>query len=465
MFDGLRKHIGVLRESWKAESERRKSKIKISEKDFLPAALEILEKPPSPLGRTFIWLLITFFTIAVVWAWFGRVDVVASAQGKVLPSERVKVIQAAEIGVVRNIFVRDGQKVKAGDVLIELDPTVSGAEEEQARRALQVAEVTAARTQAVLDHIDGKSATFKPPQGADDDMVRMQKLLINSQIGEYEASLTALNQQRGEAEADLAVVTGEIAKLEQTLPLIEDQVAARQELVDKGLNSRLTFLELQERLIGHKQNILIQQDQLGKVIAAIASIDGQIDQLRQEFRKNTIGEMAEAMDQITLQQEELKKASQRSGLQRLTAPVDGVVQQLVVYTIGGVVQPAEPLMVIVPGEGELIVEAQVLNKDIGFVEVGDEVEIKLEAFSFTKYGVIEGILEDLSTDAVQDENLGLVYVARISMAKDTIMANGREINLGPGMAATAEIKTGKRRLIEFVLSPLLRYRDEALRER
>ena len=465
MFDGLKRHIAVLRESWKAETERKKSKIIVDEADFLPAALEILEKPPSPVGRLLIWLLIAFFTIAGLWSVFGRVDVVASAQGKILPKERVKLIQPAEIGVVRAIYVEDGQKVKAGDVLIELDPTISGAEEEQARRALLVAEVTAARATAILNHIDGKPISFRAPTNAAPEMIRVQSLLIDSQIGEYEAGLAALNQQREEAEADLSVVMGEIAKLQNTLPLIEDQVATRQDLVNKGLNSRLTFLELQERLVAHKQNILIQQDQQSKVIAAIASLDGQIDQLKQEFRKATISELAEATDQITLQSEELKKASQRKGLQQLTAPVDGVIQQLAVHTIGGVVQPAEPVMVLVPGDGELLVEALVLNKDIGFVHIGDKVEIKLEAFPFTKYGVIDGMLEDLSTDAIQDENLGLVYAARIAMDADTIRVNGRNVRLGPGMATTAEIKTGKRRLIEFLLSPLLRYKDEAFTER
>ncbi|MCG8504606.1 MAG: HlyD family type I secretion periplasmic adaptor subunit [Sphingomonadales bacterium] len=465
MFEGMRSHLDVWRESWRLESERRKSAKKYEEVDFLPAALEILEKPASPVGRTTLWLIIAFFVAAMLWSYFGHVDVVATAQGRIIPKERVKIIQPLEIGVVRAIKVTDGQRVAAGDVLIELDPTVSGADVAQVEAALLMSRMTSARANALLAYVETGAHAFDPPADADPAIVAMEERLIDSQIREYEAALGSLAQQRAEREADLAAVDQEIDRLKKTLPLIEEQVAARKELTEKGLSPRLLYLELLERLIDSQKQLEIQTEQRVRMTAAISGIDQQSEQTTQEFRGTALSELAEAETAAMAQTQELTKAAQRNVLQQLVAPVDGTVQQLAIHTIGGIVQPAEPLMVIVPGEGDLVVEAQVLNKDIGFVHIGDEVEVKLEAFPFTKYGTLPGTLEDLSQDAIADEKLGLVYQARVSLERSTIAVNDKDVNIAPGMVATAEIKTGKRRLIEFILSPLLRYKDESLRER
>jgi len=466
MFQTLRHHLGVLRESWRVESERRKTARRYGETDFLPAALEILEKPPSPLGRIMLWTLLLLFTATVLWATLGHVDVVATAQGRLIPRERVKVIQAAEIGVVRAIHVADGETVAAGDVLVELDPTISGADENSARQRLMMAEVALARAEALLGWLDeGRAPRFAPPGGVAPAVARTQQRLITARIREFEATRDALVQEHAERQAELRVVAREEAKLSETLPLLDEQIAARAALLEKGLTPRLVFLEMRERQVAMQKDLEIAGDQIERTRAAITAVDRRIDRVVQEFRRTLVGELAEADAERAIAIQELAKAAQRNRMQRLVAPVDGVVQQLAVHTLGGVVQPAEPLMVVVPGGGELVVDALVLNKDVGFVAEGDPVEIKLEAFPFTKFGVIAGTLEDISGDAIEDENLGLVYQARIALAAQTIRVAGREVNLAPGMTSTAEIKTGKRRIIEFLLSPLLRYRDEALRER
>lgn len=464
MFAMLSKHWGVLKASWAEESEAKKKRKKYKEEEFLPAALEILEKPASPLGRAILWTIMAFFTIAVVWAIFGRVDVVAVAQGKTLPRERVKIIQASDLGMVREIYVTDGQRVKAGDVLIDLDPTNAAADQSQAQQQLTIAQIDLARGEALLSFINESEPIFDAT-GIDEAVARRQRALINAQIAEYAAQAATLVKQREERDADVAVVESQIRKLRQTLPMVREQVEARESLLEKGYSARLTVLEVKERHVAMEQDLQIAKDQIIKARAAFDAVDRQMDQLREEFRKTVLAELAEAEARARLAQEDLNKADLRRNLQSLKAPVDGVVQQLAIHTIGAVVQGGDPLLVLVPGEGELIVEAMIPNKDIGFVEEGDRVEVKLEAFPFTKYGVIDGVLEDISNDAIQDENLGLIYQARIKLDKQTIRVNGRVINLSPGMTATAEIKTGKRRIIEFIMSPLLRYRDEALRER
>lgn len=467
MWDNIVRHWSILKDAWKIETTRRKDRHgKTAEEiEFLPAALEILEKPASPIGRTVLWSIIAFMAIATAWSIFGHVDVVATAQGKLIPIDRVKVIQPADYGVIRAIHVHDGQMVQAGDVLIELDPTASGAEEEQARYAWQKAEIDRARAHALLEHMEGLEPVFVPPIGALSSTIAVQQRLIASQISEYEAQLAALFQERIEREADLKIVGREIAKLQEILPLVAEQLQARADLMEKGYSPRLVYLELKERHVGLLQDAAIQRENEGKMRASITSLDRQVDQLTEEFRKNIISDLVQADNDSAMAQQELTKASQRNVLQKLISPINGTIQQLAVHTIGGVVEPAQPLLVVVPESGGLIVDAFVANKDIGFVATGDPVEIKLEAFPFTKYGIIEGTLVDLSNDAIQDEDLGLVYQAQVEMAKDWIMVNGQKVRLGPGMSVTAEIKTGQRRVIEFLLSPLLRYKAESLRER
>lgn len=465
MFDSLKKHWQVLREAWRAESERRKTKLKLEEKDFLPAALEILEKPASPVGRAVMWSIVALAVAALAWSILGFVDVVAVAEGRLIPRARVKVVQPLEIGVVRAIHVRDGQRVKRGQVLIELDPTVSGAEAEQARKALRVAEVNRARGRALMNHLSAGTSNFEAPDGVDLATSATQQSLIDALVREYEAKLANLRQQRNERQNDLAATGAQLSKLKSVHGLINQQVRAREPLVEKGWSPRLQFLELKERQVTFQKDIEIQKENLEKAKASIATLDSEIERTTAEFRKTVITDLAEAENQVNIQAQNLRKAEQRLQLQQLNAPVDGVVQQLAVHTLGGVVQPAQALLVVVPGSGELLVEAMVLNKDIGFVHAGQPVEVKLEAFPFTKHGVIHGVLEDVSTDAVQDEKRGLIYPARVTLKAQMIDVGGRNVPLGAGMQVSAEIKTGERRLIDYILSPIIKYRDESFRER
>ena len=465
MWAMLRKHWEVLIASWGEESARRKDKQAHADEEFLPAALEILERPPSPLGRFMFWFVVAIFLIALVWATFGRVDVVATAPAKTTPRAQVKLIQPAELGVVRAIHVENGMAVKAGDALIDLDPTDAAAEESQTRQQLLIARIDAARSEALIGFLETDMADYAPPADAAPAANARQRQLIAAQTEEYAARRATLAEQLAERRAELAVMQREQAKLTETLPLVDEQVEARAALEAKGLHPRFGLLELQERQVAMQKDLEIVRERRIQAQAAINALERQLEQVAQEFRRDTLAELADAEARIALAEMELEKTARRAGLRRLAAPVDGVVQQLAVHTIGGVVQPAEPLLVVVPGAGELIVEASVLNRDIGFVHEGDAVEVKLEAFPFTKYGVIDGVIENLSLDAVQDENLGLIYQARIVLARQHIRVNGREVPLSPGMAATAEVKTGTRRIIEYVAAPLLRYRDESFRER
>ena len=477
-FPSVSHHWRVLRISWTMQNEAGKTKRPISDHEFLPAALEIMEKPPSPGLRWLLLALCGLFTIALIWSVIGKVDVVAVASGKVIPSANVKIIQPIEIGAVRAIHVRNGQHVTKGQLLVELDPTLAGADEAQAGQQLLSANVVKARNDALLGYLGGKGAGFAAPAGTPHEVIRTQGQYVRSAIAEYEAQRASLSQQRAEQTAELASTNAEVAKLKLTLPLVEHQLAARKELAEKGYYSKLKMLEYEQLRMEHIQNIEIQQAAAAKARAAIAVLDAEIVKLREGFAKGAATELTEATDKSALAAEELRKSQRRRQFQQLRAPVSGTVQQLAVATVGGVVQPAQPLMVIVPDGSDVEVEAMILNKDIGFVREGQKVRVKLEAYPFTDYGLIEGVVETISRDAIEQNQQttlrdeknrpvqpGLVYAARIRMTQRTIKVAGKDQQIGPGLATLAEIKTGERRIIQYLLSPIMQDLDEAGRER
>lgn len=461
----FRKHWEVLVESLRLHREQDKTARKYEETEFLPAALEVLETPPAPLGRVVLWSLLSFVIIALLWAGFGHIDIVASATGKVIPRGRVKIIQAADIGVVRAIHVKEGEFVRAGQKLVVLDATLTEADAAQAKESQFVASIDRARALALVDAASGGPGRYVAPVDTPPEIAETQRSLVIARIAEHRTGLSALREDRAQKAAELAMVTAEVSKLEEQLPLAEEQLASLVKLDKDGLVPKLRVSEVKERVVGLRQDLTIRREETGKSRAALAGVDSQIAKLQSEFRATALDALTEAEANYRLRSEEVKKADDKAALTVLTSPIDGTVAQLAVHTIGAVVRPADSLVVIVPQGEELIVEAMVLNKDVGFVRVGQPAEVKLEAFPFTRYGVIEGTIEHLSTDSVENEKLGLVFPCLVRLTKSHIKVGDKIVTLAPGFAATAEIKTGNRRIIEFLLSPLSRRLQEAGRER
>lgn len=484
-FPNLARHWAVLKESWKIQNKAEASAKPRTDHEFLPAALEIMEKPPSPGFRWLMLSLCGLFAIALIWSFVGKVDVVATATGKTLPTANVKIIQPIEIGAVRAIHVKNGQRVKKGQLLVELDPTIAGADEAQAGRGLMSAQIAQARNRALLQHMRGGSTRFNAPKGTPGDVASTQGQFIRSSIAAYEAERASLGQARAEQAANLAGSNAEIAKLKETLPLIDRGYAKRKELTDKGYFSEIRLLDFEQQRVELIRNIEVQQANAARARAAMANLDAQMARLSATFSKESAGEMATAQDDVSVRSEELVKSVRRREYQQLRAPIDGVIQQLAITTIGGIVQPAQALMVIVPEDAGVYVEAFVQNKDIGFVREGQPVRVKLEAYNFTDYGLIPGVVETISRDAIerdlpgfqgaspskvsqQDSRMttpGLVYAARVRLLRKTIRVAGRDQLIGPGLAVQAEIKTGERRIIKYLLSPIAQTMDEAGRER
>jgi hemolysin D len=450
---------------------------------FLPAALEIVESPPAPLVGMVGGTIIALFSIALIWSFFGHIDIVASAPGKIIPSSRTKVIQPFETGVVRAIRVREGEEVKAGQVLVELDPTINEAERNHLRGDLITAELDAARLAASLDKGADRLAAFRPPADASPALVSSQREFLIHQIDEQEAKLASLDRQKAQKQAELSTINATVAKLEAVLPVLRQRVDIRQVLFSHQTGSKANFLEIQQALVETEQDLLVQKSKAKEAEAAIAALAETKVQTAAEYERTRSGELVEAQRKAAALSEDLIKAERRTKLQVLASPVDGTVQQLSVHTVGGVVTPAQTLLAVVPAESRLEIEAMVSNRDIGFVHVGQDVEIKIDTFNFTRYGLIHGKVISVSRDAIaidrQQERPGeppsrpsnanagqeLNYAARISLDRTRMQIDENLVDLSPGMAVTAEIKTGSRSVISYLLSPLLKYRQESLRER
>ena len=419
--------------------------------------------------------------MALAWALIGTIDIVASAPGKVLPTGRTKVIQAFETGVVRAIHVRDGQSVKSGEPLIELDATINAAERDHLKSDLVAANLEIARLQAALSEADDPIVSFHPPEGASPSLIAMQQKYLVSEVAEHRSKLKALDNQKAEKEAEVATIAATIKKLEAIIPIVQQRVTIIQNL--KDFATRLNYLEALQLLTEQQEDLKVQTAHLHEAEAAVAALADTRAQTVEEYRRSRYAELAEAERKAAGISEDLIKAEQRTKLQLLTAPVDGVVQQLAIHTVGGVVTPAQALLAVVPDDSHLEIEAMVSNRDIGFVHAGQAAEIKVDTFNFTRYGLLHGRVLSVSSDAIardrgQDKfdrrgdtstsepsGQELVYAARVSLDHAQMQIEDKLVNLTPGMAVTVEINTGSRRLISYLLSPLVKYGHESLRER
>jgi len=445
------------------------------ELEFLPVALEIQETPPLPVSRWILWSILLLFAIAVIWSILGEVDIVGVAQGKIVPSGKVKIIQPLEPGVVRAIHVQEGELVAAGQPLIELDSALGGADRESIQEQLLAWQLDRARLLTLLDPLHAGQETKDHEQSNTDPFtelteatatqIRQQQERARSQFHEYQAQTAALQEEKSQRLAEQNAVRHRIEQLDATLPLITERAWSLEELMKKGMVPRVQWLELEQQRIEQVKERDVQSSNLLSLEAGMANIQQRLTAQQAEFETKLLTELTDVENRLAALEQERVKTEKRVTLQTLTAPVAGKVHQLAVHTIGGVVTPAQELMHIVPAAGDIEVEAWLPNKDIGFVEDGQSAVLKVETFPFTLYGTVDGEVIHVSNDATPDERLGLVYAMRVKMRQTTMQVKEKIVHLTPGMAVTVEVKMGKRRLIEFLLSPLLKYKNESVRER
>jgi hemolysin D len=472
----------------RAEPARPRWKPDETARQFLPAALEILETPASPVGRMVAATIILFFAIAIAWAILGHVDIIATASGKIVPTGRTKTIQPLETGIVSAIHVQDGDRVTAGQVLIELDRTVTQAERRHVAQDLVASQLDVARLMALRDGFSGTMPVdLTPPAGAIETDIARARSSMKAQASEQLAKIASIDRQIEQKAAEFQSTTATIAKIDASLPLVEESAAIRRKAMEIQYGNHIAYLEAQTRLVEQRNERMVQERKLVEVEAARQALEQQVEQTRAGYERQVLSDLSDAQKKVDELGQDLVKAERKSSEQILRSPIDGTVQQLALHTVGGVVTPAQQLMVVVPADSKLEAEAMISNRDIGFVSAGQAAEVKIDTFNFTRYGLLQGRVVSVSQDAIvrdkpnakagtskpggalsdssEPDGQELLYSTRISLDGTQMQVEDKLVNLAPGMAVTVEIKTGTRRIIEYLMSPLLRYRHESLRER
>jgi hemolysin D len=408
------------------------------EAEFLPAALSLQAKPVSPAVRLLAKTLMALVAVLIAWSILGKIDIVVNAAGKVIPNGYTKTIASVDVASVRALYVEEGKQVKAGDILIELDSSASDAERDKATGDHAMAFLQAARAKALIEAIDGG----RPPHFPPIDHVPADK---------WQAEQLHLEGQYRDHVAKLKRIEGDIAHYREALPLATQRAADYKALLSDHDVSYHAWLEKEQGRVDLASQLSDAKNQRNALIA--------------ETRRIAYDQLTEGNKAAAAFQQDALRSDAHSKLLKLTAPVDGTVQQLDVHTVGGVVSAAKPLMQIVPIETRVEVEAFLENKDVGFVQEGHTAEVKIDAFEYTKYGTVTGKVTHVSRDAIADEKKGLIYSTKITLDKSTIAVEGKEMPLSAGMSVNVEIKTGERRIIEYVLSPLMQHKRESLNER
>ncbi|MFZ5522456.1 MAG: HlyD family type I secretion periplasmic adaptor subunit [Pseudomonadota bacterium] len=490
LIELLARYRAIFAAAWARRDELAGPKRLQDEAAFLPAALSLQETPPHPAPRRAIWAIVALFSIAVAWACIGEVDIVAVAHGRIVVSDRTKVIQPLETSVVKAIHVRDGDKVQAGQLLIELDATAPQADTNRLRQEHAAALSESLRSRALIDALQSQQ-TGEPrlPErsGLEPEAQALATAQLQAEWSDIRAKQARMDAEIRRRQAEIATVQQEIAKVQATLPLAQQRERDFLDLGKEGFIASHAGQDRTRERIELERELATQRARLQEAHAALAESEQNEAASTAERLRALRERLTQAELRRTQASEEGSKAEQRQALTRLTAPVAGTVQQLAVHTPGGVVTPAQALLVVVPEHAVVTAEVETENKDIGFVALGQHAEIKVEAFPYTDYGTVSATVVRIAADAVPRDALtaeqgarsageqrpdkarthavGAYFPTTLRMQHSSLLVEGKAVELTPGLIVTTEVKTGTRRLINFLLDPVKRRSGDSLRER
>ncbi|MBF0169396.1 MAG: HlyD family type I secretion periplasmic adaptor subunit, partial [Alphaproteobacteria bacterium] len=380
----FRRYGRIAYAAYQQEKANPRPKRHAEDTEFLPAALEIVESPPSPVGRAILWTIMALFSIAILWASLSHLDLHASAEGRTLTLNDVLPVQAQEAGRVEAIKVINGDRVAKGDVVMVLDPTEGTSEVTRLEREVAELSVRAARLKAQME--DDPLGAFAPPADiapelAKDLLPLHQRLLID-RIEQQRATLSGLDSRANSLQAEQRSLRAEVERLASTIPLMRSRVEAKEGLAEKGYTSRLQSIELREGLMDREHELISTREKLDRARSDLAQAAQDRHQAVAKFRAETLAELADVEDRASGKRQELERAKQLERGFSLTAPENGIVQQLSVRSKGAVVSKGQTVLVVVPEASPIKVEARLLNKDVPFVEIGQKAEVKIEALPF-----------------------------------------------------------------------------------
>ncbi|MFY9511409.1 MAG: HlyD family type I secretion periplasmic adaptor subunit [Rubrivivax sp.] len=453
----LARYRAVFGAAWQMRHELAGPRRLADEAAFLPAALALQETPVHPAPRRAIWMILALFTLALAWACVGQIDIVAAAPGRIVVSDGTKLVQPLEAGIVRAIHVKDGDHVQAGQVLIELDPTTALADSESVAAQVAAARADLQRGQALLAALDAPSGPGSQPALPDPQ--------TRAEWADIAAKLTRLDAELARRQAEAATTRELLAKLDTTLPLARQRETDVQALAAQGFVATHAGQDRTRERIELERDLATQRARVNEGEAILAETRQTRQALLAETRRALNDRLTKATLELAQLQQQSAKTAHRERIMQLTSPVTGTVEQLAIRSTGGVVTPAQALLVVVPDDAEITAEVSIENKDIGFVRVGQTAAVKLEAFSFTRYGTVPAVVARVSSDAVVDEKRGPVFAATLRFERASIALEGVAVRLSPGLNVTGEIRTGDRRVVEYLLSPFQRTVGDGLRER
>ncbi|HBM16905.1 MAG TPA: hypothetical protein DD381_11250 [Lentisphaeria bacterium] len=446
-------------------------KIEDRELEFLPSVIEVLETPPSPVGRLVMWTILFVVVVALLWSVIGTVDEVVVAPGKIISVGNNKVVEAESQGKISKINVKEGEHVNKGDILIEFDQQYSGSDLNRLQKQVSYYKLEVERLGA---EISNKLFTpdIKNYPGMTADDIRYQEELYKQRLSNYNTRIKTALAAVAASQATINVVKTKVEQYGQTLPKLRQTEESFKKLADKGAASKLELQERELSRIQVEQDLLGARAELAKSEADLNQSQQQLASVTSDWMTDIVQRMTETMANLKSTEEELSKAKAHYNADIIKAPISGLVYDLNVTTIGEIIMPDTKMLSIVPDDAPLEVEAMVSTRDIGMIEddqqgsVGQAADIKVDTYAFQKYGVLTGHVRLMSAESTEDKQLNATYYkVYITLDKTYFMVQNKKNYVSPGMTVTAEIKTRKKRIIEFFLDPFRKYQSEAFREK
>ena len=422
----------------------------------MPLLAEIEDEPVNPLGRAVFWIIILAIIFFGGWLYWGKVDIVVSARGKVIPAEEIKILQPLTTGSVSQILVREGDFVKEGQVLMEIDPSSTEPELSSLKEDAKKLELELMRLDAVFHQ-----KPFQPDVSRyGHDLVAVQERIYISSINLQQKQIQAKEEELEQIGEQRKAANADYEKLQSLLQISEAKLERLEPVRD--LISRDQYDQAQSEFNNLNGNFVAAGYKKNELSATARRVKSEINVIIESERDKNLSEIAEKKNELNYLKANIEKTTFINAKQQLVAPVDGFINKILIHTIGGVVSPAEKLIALVPANSPLIIRVQVQNKDIGFISQSMKTRIKVDTFSFQKYGTIDGKITHIAHDSMEDKMKGLVYEVDVKPDKISLFVDGISTPMTVGMSVTAEIKVGKRRIMEFFIYPLIKYLDEGI---
>ncbi|MDB5839539.1 MAG: hlyD [Herminiimonas sp.] len=458
MLQWIRKKISALAKALFRDCRQRSNAMRSDQDAVLPTAPGQQEMPLNPMPHAFVWLMVGGMLLTIVWAVFGKIDIVITAPGKIVPGIRTRIISPAETATVRKIHVSEGQAVKAGQTLVDIDPAAD--ELNRMGGDLAALRLQMALARALLDALGGaRPARLEPVAGVDREQMDEARILLDGQFSAYRSRQAGLELKAAKLEAELPPVMASVRKLEQSAPIARQRaleyknVSGSRKRLDH--TSQSEYLEREQARIEQESSLATLRNRSFEIKMLLFEAREQQKLHQAETTRNALDNFSAAQQKVAALRQDQGERPARAKSVSLAAPVDGMVQQLALHTVGSVITTGQQLMQIVPPDTSLEVEVFLEKRDIEFVMPGQDTSIKMESFDVAGRNVIPATVRHVSSEAISDAKHGMLYPVRLSVSRLPPWAESKQVSLVPGTIVTVELKAGQKSVIDYILETVL----------